>query len=81
MGFHHGRLRVLHPTWTFPIMTYKQLIDNWYVENRIEKIPLLELLITLHVEHLVNPVNRDDGKFNLIYMISVMATLEIYVKK
>ena len=62
-------------------MTYKQLIDNWYVGNKREKIPLLELLITLHVEHLGTPVNRDDGKFNLIYMISVMATLEIYVKK
>ena len=31
VGFHRGRLQVLPPTWKFPIMTCKKLIDNWYV--------------------------------------------------
>ena len=62
MGFNHGRLWVFHPTWTFPIMTYKQLIDNWYVENKREKIPLLEVLSAFHVAHLVTPGNRNSGK-------------------
>ena len=72
---------MLRPTWTFPIITCKQLIDNWYVGNKREKIPLLELLSALHVAQLVTPGYRNAGKVNLIQMRSVMATLEKYVKK
>ena len=81
MVFHRGRLQVLPPTWTFPRMTGKQLIDNWYFGNKREKIPLLELLITLHVAHLGTPGNMRDGKVNLRQMICVMATLERYSNK
>ena len=52
MGFHHGCLQVLPPTCKFLRMTCKQLIGNWYVGNKREKIPPLELLSALHVEHL-----------------------------
>ena len=38
MGYHHGRLQVLPPTWTFPKMNVQQLVSNWYVGNKKEKI-------------------------------------------
>ena len=34
IGFHHGWLQVLPPTWTFPMMNCKQLVNNWYVGKR-----------------------------------------------
>ena len=75
MGFHHGHLQVLPPTWILPIITCKQLIYNWYIGNRREKIPLLKLLITLHVAHLGTLGNRNAGKLKLRQMRSVMETL------
>ena len=81
MGFHHGFLQVFPPTWKLQRMTRKQLIDNWYVGNKIENIPPLELLSALHVSHLVDPVNRISGKANLIQMRRVMETLKKYANK
>ena len=66
MGFHHICLQVIPPTCTFPIITCKQLVDNWYVGNKIENIPPLELLSALHVENLGTPRNWNDGKVKLI---------------
>ena len=34
MGFHRGRLQVIPPTYTLPRMTYKKLIDIWYVGSK-----------------------------------------------
>ena len=62
-------------------MTCKKLIDNWYVGNKIEKIPQLELLSALHVAHMGTPGNWNDGKVNLRQMICVMETFEKYAKK
>ena len=62
VGFHHGCLQVIPPSRTFPRMTCKQLIDNWFVGNKIEKIPPLELLSALHVAHLGAPRNQNYGK-------------------
>ena len=72
MGFHHGCLQVLPPTSIFPRITCKQLIDNWYVGNKREKIQLLHLLITFDVEHLGTIGNRNSGKVKLIQMRCVM---------
>ena len=81
MGFHHGILQVLTTTWKLPIITRKQLIDNWYVGNKRENIQPLELLIPLHVAHLGTTVNRNYGKLKLIHMRCVMETLERHSKK
>ena len=81
MVIHRGHLLVLSPTWTFPIMTCKQLIDNWYPGNKRENIPPLEVLISLHVAHLVTTGNKNAGKVKLIQMRCMMATLEKYSKK
>ena len=81
MGFHCGCLQVLTPTWTFPIIAYKQLIDNLCFGNNRENILPLELLSALHVSHLVDPVNRISGKANLIQMRRVMETLKKYANK
>ena len=81
MGFHRGCLKFLPPTWTFPRITCKQLIDNWCVGNSIENIPPLELLRALHVAHLGTPGNWNYGKVKLTQMRCVMATLEKYAKK
>ena len=61
-GFHHVHLQVLPPKWKFPIITCKQLIDNWYVGNKRENIPPLEVLSALHVAHLGTPGNRNSRK-------------------
>ena len=78
MVINHVHFQVLPPTWTFPIMTCKQLIDNWYLGNKRENIPLLEVLSALHVAHLVTTGNHNAGKVKLRYMRCVMATLEKY---
>ena len=76
MGFHCGCLQVLTPTWTFPIIAYKQLIDNLCFGNNRENILPLELLSALHVEHLGTPGNWNAGKLKLRQMRCVMVTLE-----
>ena len=81
MVIHHVHLPVLRPTLTFPIITCKQLIDNWYLGNKRKNIPLLGFLSALHVTHLVTTVNQNAGKVKLRYMRCVMATLEKYSKK
>ena len=81
MVINHVHFPVLRPTLTFPIITCKQLIDNWYLGNKREKIPPLEVLIALHVAHLVTTVNQNAGKVKLRQMRCVMATLEKYSKK
>ena len=65
VGFHHGLFQVLPPTWTFPRMTCKKLIDNWYFGNKIEKIPLLDVFRAFHEAHLGTKVNRNAVKVNL----------------
>ena len=75
MGFNHVCFQVLPLAWIFPRMTYKQLIDNCYVGNNRENIPLFEFLSALHVAHLVTPGNLNSGKVKLIQMRCVMATL------
>ena len=81
MGFHRGCFSLLPPTWTFPRITSKQMIDNWYVGNNREKIPPLEILSALHLAHLVTPENRNAGKLKLIQMRCVMSTLGKYAKE
>ena len=81
MGFHHGGLQVVPPTWTFPRMAFNQLIDNWYVGNKREEIPPLEILSALYVAHFGTPGNCNAGKVKLRQMKCVMATMDKYAKK
>ena len=81
MVIYRGHFLVLSPMWTFAIIKCKQLIDTWYLENKRENIPLLEVLSALHVAHLVTTGNHNSGKVKLRYMRCVMATLETYSKK
>ena len=81
MGFHRGHFQLLPPTYTFPRMPYKQLIDIWYVRIKRQKIPPLEILSALHVAHLGTPGNWNSGKVKLRQMRCVMATLEKYAKR
>ena len=62
MGFHHGHLQVLPPTWAFLILTCKKLIDTWYVGNKRDKITTLELLRAMRVAHLRTHVNMNAGR-------------------
>ena len=80
MGFHHGRLQVLPPTWTFPKMNIKQLVDNWYIGNNKESIPPLKLLQPLHVQHLGTGGNKNAGRVKLRQMKCVMNQIEGYAK-
>ena len=80
MGFHHGRLQVLPPTWKFPKMTIKQLVDNWYVGNKKESVPPLKLLEPLHVQHLGTTRNKNAGRVKLRQMKCVMNQVESYAK-
>ena len=61
IGYHHGHLQVLPPTWTFPKMNVKQLVDNWYVGNKKESVPPLKLLELLHVQHIGTVANKNAG--------------------
>ena len=81
MVFHHGRLQVLPPTWKLPIITCRQIIDNWYVGNKREKISQLGLLGALHVSHLRTSGNYNDGKVKMRHMRCVIASLEKYTYK
>ena len=76
--FHNGSLQVLPPKWKFQIMPCKQLIDNWCVENKRGKIPLLEVLSALYVAHLGTLGNWNTGELNPRHMICVMTTLMKY---
>ena len=44
VGFHHGCLQVELVYWTFMNVTIKQLINNWFIGNEIEKIPPFSVL-------------------------------------
>ena len=65
MGYHHGRLQVISPTWTFPKMSVKQLVDNWYVGNKKESVPPLKLLDPLHVQYIGTGVSKNAGQARL----------------
>ena len=80
MGFHHGRLQVLPPTWTFPKMSAKQLIDNWYVGNKEDHIPPLALLSPKDVAHLGTTKCPNQGKVKLRQMKAVMMVIERYAR-
>ena len=80
MGYHHGRLQVLPPTWTFPKMNVQQLVSNWYVGNKKEAIPPLKLLEPLHVQHISTPANRNAGRVKIRQMKCVMTQIEAYAK-
>ena len=80
MGYHHGRLQVLPPRWTFPKMNIKQLVDNWYIGNKKESIPPMKLLQPLHVQHLGTSRNKNAGRVKLRQMKCVMNQLESYAK-
>ena len=79
--FHQVSLQVIPPTCIFPIITCKQLVNNWYVGNNREKIPPLEVLSALYLAHLGNPGDRNSRKLKLIQMRCVMVTLDKYAKK
>ena len=80
MGFHHGRLQVLPPKWTFPKMNIKLLVDNWYIGNKKECVPPLKLLEPLHVQHLGTSRNKNSGRVKLRQMKCVMNQIEEYAK-
>ena len=52
MGYHYGRLQLIPPMYDLPKMTVKKLIDNWFIGNKSEKIPLFMLFVLNNVEHL-----------------------------
>jgi hypothetical protein len=80
MGYHNGRLQVLPPTWTFPKMNIKQLVDNWYIGNKKESVPPMKLLQPLHVQHLGTRGNKNAGRVKLRQMKCVMNQVESYAK-
>ena len=80
MGYHHGRLQVLLPKWTFPKMSIKQLVDNWYIGNKKESVPPLKLLEPLHVQHLGTDRNKNAGRVKLRQMKCVMNQVEGYAR-
>ena len=51
IGFHHGQLQVLPPTWAFLKMNCKKLVHNLYVCNKGEWIPPLAMLSHNDVAH------------------------------
>ena len=61
MGYHRGHLQGLPPKWTFPKMTMKQLLENWFVGNKKESVPHLKLLVHLHVQHIGVQSNKNIG--------------------
>ena len=79
--FRCGGFHVLPPTSTYLRTTCKKLIDNWYVGNKREKIPLLQILSALNVVYLGTPGNRNAGKLKLRQMRCLMPTLGKYEKK
>ena len=80
MGYHHGRLQVLPQKWTFPKMNVKQLVDNWYVGNKKERIPPFKLLEPLHVQHIGTSANKNAGRVKIRQMKCVMSQIEDYAK-
>ena len=78
MGYHHGRLQVLPPKWTFPKMNIKQLVDNWYIGSKKDCVPPLKLLEPLHVQHLGTTKNKNQGRVKLRQMKLIMTKIEDY---
>ena len=78
MGYHHGRLQVLPPKWTFPKMNIKQLVDNWYIGSKKDCVPPLKLLEPLHVQHLGTSNNKNQGRVKLRQMKLIMTKIEEY---
>ena len=78
MGYHHGRLQVLPPKWTFPKMNIKQLVDNWYIGSKKDCVPPLKLLEPLHVQHLGTTKNKNQGRVKLRQMKLIMTKIEEY---
>ena len=78
VGFHHGRLQVVPVYWTFPKMTIKQLIDNWFIKNERENILLFAVLQLYHVAHIKTAKSARSGKSKLRQMGSVMKVLKKY---
>lgn len=72
MGFHNGRLQILLPTFKFPNMTMRQLVDNWFVGHCSGKVPPYVLLECNHVKHIKSKNGRSVGAIILRKMRHVM---------
>ena len=81
MGYHSGRLQVLPVHWRFPKMTSKQLIENWFVGNKKDKIPPFALLNYQHVAHIATNKDKKAGKNQLRIMRSFMKVVQKYAKE
>ena len=74
VGFHHGMLNPLPPTWVYPKMNCIQLINLWLLGAPAENVTPLKNLTSKHVLHF------DDTGANLSRMRRFMGVIEHYGK-
>ena len=65
VGFHHGRLQVVPVYWTFPNITIKQLIENWFIGDEREKILPFSVLQFNRIAHIKTAKSERSGKSKL----------------
>ena len=76
VGFHHGHLQVVPVYWTFPNMTIKQLVDNWFIGNEREKITPFAVLQFNNIAHIKTSKSARSRKSKLRQMRSVMKVVK-----
>ena len=76
IGFHHGVLNPLPPTWDFPkAIPIIHLLNAWLIGDLQHNIPPFHVLQPIHVKHLKS------GRQNLSKMKQVMTKIEELGKK
>ena len=73
MGSHHGLLTPLPSDWEFPSMTWSQLIENWFLGNQRDNLPLIIDLDSKLVKH----CNKRSGNQMRGNMMAFMRVVEM----
>lgn len=59
-------------------MTFRQLVDNWYIGNRSNSVPPYATLQNLHVKHILNKKGQPGGAVVLRKMRHLMKSFLDY---